>query len=115
MKAAGGGALIKRGFSYIAKDNDAHAAKGMVCVDCHKTKEPQDTDRLRPEQLGQRRRPDCLRGLSRRTLRTRMPTINRHTARIACQTCHITRTGGAFAKDFTKWEQALTNSTSLPP
>jgi hypothetical protein len=30
---------------------------------------------------------------------------NRHTARIACQTCHIPRTGGAVAKDFTKWEQ----------
>jgi hypothetical protein len=30
---------------------------------------------------------------------------NRHTARVACQTCHIPRTGGAYTKDFTQWEK----------
>ncbi|MBI5420411.1 MAG: hypothetical protein HZA60_10000 [Deltaproteobacteria bacterium] len=47
----------------------------MVCVDCHGEKPHADED------------------------------YDRHTARIACQTCHIPRTGGASAKDFTRWTQ----------
>jgi len=31
-----------------------------------------------------------------------------HTAKIACQTCHIPTTGGAVAKDFTKWTKLET-------
>ena len=36
-ETAGGGVLVKRGFSFT-KEADVHAAKGMVCVDCHKAK-----------------------------------------------------------------------------
>ncbi len=64
-EAAGGGVLVKRGFSFT-KETDVHAAKGMVCVDCHGGEGPPDPDGLRPEQLGQRRRAGRLRGLPRR-------------------------------------------------
>ncbi|OYV66365.1 MAG: cytochrome C [Deltaproteobacteria bacterium 21-66-5] len=37
-EAAGGGVLIKRGFAF-ARETDVHAAKGMVCVDCHGAKD----------------------------------------------------------------------------
>lgn len=73
-EAAGGGVLVKRGFVFT-KETDVHAAKGMVCVDCHGEEPHKDGE------------------------------TNRHVARIACQTCHIPRTGGALAKDFTKWTQ----------
>ena len=36
-EAAGGGAMIKRGFS-MAKDAEVHVTKGIICVDCHQVK-----------------------------------------------------------------------------
>lgn len=102
-ESAGGGVLVKRGFAFTAQ-NDVHAAKGMVCVDCHKTKNHKVPTGFDPNNWandGER--------LSCAGCHTEAPhkdaDYNRHTARIACQTCHIPRTGGAFAKDFTKWEQ----------
>lgn len=102
-ESAGGGVLIKRGFSYTAA-KDVHAAKGMVCVDCHKAKNhliPTGYDPNNWANDGVRIAcEDC------HTLKPHKDEdYNRHTARIACQTCHITHTGGAVAKDFTKWEQ----------
>jgi hypothetical protein len=102
-EAAGGGVLVKRGFSYN-KDTDVHAAKGMVCVDCHKAKNHKMPTGYDPNNWAN----DGVR-ISCAGCHTEKPhkdaDLNRHSARIACQTCHITRTGGAFVKDFTKWEQ----------
>jgi hypothetical protein len=102
-EAAGGGVLIKRGFAY-SKENDVHAAKGMVCVDCHAAKDHRVPTGFDPNNWAN----DGLR-LSCAGCHKESPhkdeDYNRHTARIACQTCHIPRTGGAFAKDFTRWTQ----------
>lgn len=102
-EAAGGGYLVKRGFSY-AKETDVHAAKGMVCSDCHKGKDHRMKTGFDPNNWasdGLRFScPDCHKSPAHKDA-----DLNRHTARVACQTCHIPRTGGAFAKDFTKWTQ----------
>jgi hypothetical protein len=102
-ETAGGGSMFKRGFAYSA-DNDVHAAKGMTCVDCHKAKNHRIPTGFDPNNWAH----DGVR-LSCLDCHTEKPhkdeDYNRHTAKIACQTCHIPRTGGAFAKDFTKWEQ----------
>ena len=102
-ETAGGGVLIKRGFAF-AKENDAHAAKGMVCVDCHKTRNHKIPTGFDPNNWandGVRVAcTDCHGDKPHKDA-----DYNRHTARIACQTCHIIRTGGAVAKDFTVWEQ----------
>ncbi len=102
-ESAGGGALVKRGFSYT-KENDVHAAKGMVCVDCHKAanhKIPTGFDPNNWANDGVRVACSDCHGEKPH----KEQAYNSHTARIACQTCHIPRNGGAIAKDFTKWEQ----------
>lgn len=102
-EAAGGGVLVKRGFAFTKK-TDAHAAQGMVCVDCHEAKDHRIPTGFDPNNWAN----DGLR-LSCAGCHGETPhedeDYNRHAARVACQTCHIPRTGGAFAKDFTKWTQ----------
>jgi len=100
-ETAGGGAYIKRGFVFT-KGNDVHAAKGMVCADCHKARDHKIPTGFDPNNWAN----DGVR-IACTDCHGETPHkdqhINRHTARIACQTCHIPRTGGAFAKDFTTW------------
>jgi hypothetical protein len=104
-EAAGGGVVIKRGFSFT-KDTDAHAAKGMGCVDCHKAKKHLMPTGLDPNNWANDGLLLSCADASCHGLKPHKDAdLNRHTARIACQTCHIPRTGGAFAKDFTVWEQ----------
>ncbi|MDP3542700.1 MAG: cytochrome C [Elusimicrobiota bacterium] len=102
-EGAGGGQYNKRGFEFRA-ETDAHAAKGMVCVDCHKGKEHRIPTGFDPNLWAN----DGLR-ISCAGCHTEKPhkdeDYNRHTARLACQTCHTPRTGGASAKDFTQWEK----------
>lgn len=103
-ETAGGGVLIKRGFSFT-RETDVHAAKGMVCVDCHAAKEHRMPTGFDPNNWandGVRLAcSDCHGDKPHK----KVAQYNAHTARIACQTCHIPRTGGAVAKDFTVWEQ----------
>nr|WP_243374431.1 multiheme c-type cytochrome [Geotalea sp. SG265] len=100
-ETAGGGYLIKRGFAFNA-ENDVHAAKKMVCVDCHKTKDHKIPTGFDPNNWAN----DGVR-LNCSGCHGEKPhkdaDFNRHVARIACQTCHIPTTGGAYSKDFTKW------------
>ncbi|WP_242395154.1 cytochrome C [Anaeromyxobacter oryzisoli] len=100
-EAAGGGPLIKRGFAFDAA-HDAHAAKGMVCVDCHKAKDHKIPTGFDPNNWandGVRVAcTDCHGDKPHKDA-----DYDAHTARIACQTCHIPTTGGAVAKDFTSW------------
>jgi hypothetical protein len=104
-EAAGGGVVVKRGFAFT-KDTDAHAAKGMVCVDCHKAKQHRIATGLDPNNWANDGILVSCADTSCHGLKPHKDAdLNRHTARIACQTCHIPRTGGAFAKDFTVWEQ----------
>jgi len=102
-EGAGGGTFVKRGFVFTKK-NDVHAAKGMVCVDCHKAvnhKIPTGFDPNNWANDGLRVAcSDCHGDKPHKN-----QAYNSHTAKIACQTCHIPRTGGTIAKDFTKWEQ----------
>lgn len=102
-ESAGGGVYVKRGFAFT-KDTDVHAAKGMVCVDCHASKNhriPTGYDPNNWANDGVRVAcADCHGDEPHESA-----DYNAHTAKIACQTCHIPRTGGAVAKDFTVWEQ----------
>lgn len=102
-ESAGGGVMVKRGFAMNA-DNDVHAAKKMACIDCHVVKNHKFPTGFDPNNWahdGER--------VSCSQCHTDKPhkdaEIDRHTAKIACQTCHIPKTGGAIAKDFTKWEK----------
>lgn len=102
-ESAGGGVYIKRGFAFTAQ-NDVHAAKRMVCVDCHKAKNhkiPTGNDPNNWANDGVKVGCSDCHGEEPH----KDQDYNRHTAKIACQTCHIPWTGGAIAKDFTKWEQ----------
>jgi hypothetical protein len=100
-EAAGGGPLVKRGFAFDA-EHDAHAAKGMVCVDCHKAKDHRVPTGFDPNNWAN----DGLR-LSCADCHPGKPHHDQgydaHLDRIACQTCHIPGAGGAVAKDFTNW------------
>ena len=113
-EAAGGGVVVKRGFSFT-KETDVHAAKGMVCVDCHKAKEHRIPTGLDPNNWAN----DGVRALVRRaaTARNRTRTHdNRHIARIACQTCHIPADRGrALPRISRSGNQGTEDSTSRPP
>lgn len=101
-ETAGGGAYIKRGFVFT-KENDVHAAKGMVCVDCHKSKDHKIPTGFDPNNWANDGvRVACV---DCHAKPHKDATLNKHMARIACQTCHIPRSGGAFSKDFTVWEK----------
>lgn len=103
-ESAGGGVLVKRGFSIDPK-NDVHVANGLACIDCHQVKNHKFPTGYDPNNWAN----DGIRMSCAGECHTETPhkdaDLNRHTAKIACQTCHITRTGGASAKDFTKWEK----------
>ncbi len=105
-ESAGGGQLIKRGFAFDA-EHDVHAAKGMACVDCHKSKDHKIPTGFDPNNWAS----DGVR-LSCAGCHGQKPhkdaDYDAHTAKIACQTCHIPTTGGAVAKDFTKWTKLET-------
>jgi hypothetical protein len=100
-ESAGGGTLIKRGFAYDA-EHDVHAAKGMTCTSCHKAKDHRIPTGFDPNNWandGVRIAcADCHGAAPHKDA-----DYDRHVARIACQTCHIPSTGGAVAKDFTRW------------
>src|SRR3989304_6293245 len=80
------------------------AKNGMVCVDCHAAKNHRFPTGFDPNNWAS----DGIR-VSCEDCHKETPhkdgDLNRHVARIACQTCHIPRTGGAIAKDFTRWTQ----------
>lgn len=103
-EAAGGGVLVKRGFQFD-KTHDAHAAQGMVCVDCHKTGKDHriptgfDPNNWASDGL----RLSCSAVDCHGEAPHKNADYNTHVGKIACQTCHVPNTGGAFAKDFTKW------------
>ncbi len=102
-ESAGGGALVKKGFGFNAA-NDVHAAGGMVCVDCHGTKDHRIPTGFDPNIWATDGvRIGCDDGKCHGATPHKDADLDGHTARVACQTCHIPRTGGAFAKDFVKW------------
>ncbi len=98
---AGGGQLIKRGFAYDA-EHDIHAKKGMVCVDCHAAKGHKIPTGFDPNNWANDGvRLSCAGCHGDKPHND--PDYDAHTAKLACQTCHIPNSGGAVAKDFTKW------------
>ncbi|MGB8930360.1 MAG: cytochrome c3 family protein [Anaeromyxobacteraceae bacterium] len=100
-ESAGGGVLIKRGFAFDAQ-HDVHAAKGMTCVDCHKSKEHKIPTGFDPNNWANDGvRLSC--GGCHGDKPHKDADYDAHVAKIACQTCHIPTAGGAVAKDFTKW------------
>ena len=103
-ESAGGGAMIKRGFS-MAKDAEVHVTKGIICVDCHKVKNHKFPTGRDPNNWAHDGIYMTCTGECHSAAPHTDADYNRHTAKIACQTCHIPKTGGAFSKDFTKWEK----------
>ena len=102
-ESAGGGVLIKRGLT-MTPDVDVHAAKGMDCIDCHKPIKHKFPTGLDPNNWANDGLiMTCTTGKCHTEKPHKDAELNSHTAKIACQTCHITTTGGSFAKDFTKW------------
>jgi hypothetical protein len=105
-ESAGGGVLIKRGFAYTP-ELDAHAAKKMVCVDCHKVKNHRFPTGHDPNTWASddELHITCADTSCHGSAPHKEAVLNSHFKRIACQSCHITKTGGTFAKDFVTWEQ----------
>jgi len=103
-EAAGGGAMIKRGFS-MAKDAEVHVTKGIICVDCHQVKNHRFPTGRDPNNWAHDGIYMTCVGECHSAKPHADADYNGHTATIACQTCHIPKTGGAFSKDFTKWEK----------
>jgi len=103
-EAAGGGALVKRGFS-MTKEADVHVSKGIICVDCHQAKNHKIPTGRDPNNWASDGIYMTCVGECHGEKPHKDAGINKHTATVACQTCHIPRTGGAFSKDFTKWEK----------
>ncbi len=103
-ESAGGGALIKRGFS-MSKEAEVHVSKGIICVDCHQVKNHKFPTGRDPNNWANDGVFMTCVGECHSDKPHKDADYNRHTAKIACQTCHIPRTGGAFSKDFTKWEK----------
>lgn len=100
-ESAGGGVLFKRGFAYDA-EHDVHAAKGMVCSDCHGAKDHKMKTGFDPNNWANDGvRVACADCHGEKPHKD--PDYDAHTAKIACQTCHIPAAGGAVAKDFTHW------------
>jgi len=105
---AGGGSLIKRGFDY-RPETDVHAANKMVCVDCHKGKNHKIPTGLDPNNWASdsNERISCLNchdAKPHKKNKHLAADYNRHGDRIYCTACHIPYTGGAYSKDFTRWE-----------
>jgi hypothetical protein len=102
-ESAGGGVLFKRGFAYDG-EHDAHAAKGMVCADCHKAKDHRIPTGFDPNNWAN----DGVR-IACAGCHGEAPhkdgDYDGHVAKIACQTCHIPTAGGAVAKDFVRWNK----------
>ncbi len=103
-EGAGGGAMIKRGFS-MTKDAEVHVSKGIICVDCHQVKNHKFPTGRDPNNWASDGIYMTCVGECHSDKPHKDADYNRHTAKIACQTCHIPKTGGAFSKDFTRWEK----------
>lgn len=89
----GGGDHIKHGdldssMTDPAADIDVHmGGKGMTCTDCHKTKDHQITGESLLVSGGQGSRVSCTD--CHKSGPHKNAVLNKHTARVACQTCHI--------------------------
>ncbi len=114
-EAAGGGVLVKRGFAFN-KETDAHAAKGMVCVDCHKTKNHKIPTGYDPNNWANDGvRVSCADTACHGNSPHKDAALNRHTARIACQTCHIPEQGVLSPRISPSGNRDRTNFTSRLP
>lgn len=88
---AGGGPNAKHGVTPTSPDVDVHLAKGLACVDCHRTTnhrtaggadlKAQDAPEVAVA-CTSCHAPDVHQG-------ARAAILARHASRIACQTCHI--------------------------
>jgi len=87
---AGGGPNHKHGVT-PTKDSDVHAAKGVVCVDCHITRKHKvagGADIKAQELLDVK--VACSNCHTQSPHKgTQAAYLNQHTERLACQTCHI--------------------------
>ncbi|MGA1862995.1 hypothetical protein OWM07_08925 [Deferribacter thermophilus] len=107
---AGGGPFFKRGVDY-ASDTDVHAAKGLLCVDCHTPRPRKGHGMLRGPGLelwnydAYSKEEGCV--------RCHVGKIHKDerydkscNEKIACVTCHIKTTGGLVFKDFSEMHQS---------
>ena len=86
---AGGGPNHKHGVT-PTKDSDVHVAKGMQCLDCHtarKHKVAGGSDLKAQELLDVKVACENCHAVPHKG--EKAEELNRHTARVSCQTCHI--------------------------
>lgn len=102
-ESGGGGQYYKRGVSFDA-EHDVHAAKGMTCADCHAAKKHRFPSGNDPNVWASDGVSiSCADASCHGNKPHKLKAYNDHTARIACQTCHVLGSGGAYIKDFTNW------------
>ncbi|MBZ4672662.1 MAG: cytochrome [Deferribacteraceae bacterium] len=105
---AGGGPLFKRGVDY-ASDVDVHAAKGLMCVDCHTKRPRTDHGMIRGAGLNNWAydhyldTESCVRC---HTGQIHKDEIYNKCSAVACVTCHVGKTGGLVHKDFSQLHQS---------
>lgn len=104
-EAAGGGVLYKRGFAFDA-EHDAHAAKGMGCIDCHAAKKHRFPSGNDPNVwASDGLKVSCADAACHGSKPHKVEAYNDHVVFLACQTCHILGSGGSYIKDFTQWNK----------
>jgi cytochrome c2 len=104
-ESAGGGPLMKRGFAYDAS-HDVHAAKGMVCADCHRARDHRIPTGLDPNLWASDGvAVSCSDAACHGSKPHRDADYDAHVQRLACQACHVTGVGGAIVKDFVRWNR----------
>jgi hypothetical protein len=106
----GGGPNHKHGVTPTSA-SDVHVAKGLHCVDCHITKQHQIAggSDLKAQELTDVK-VDCSNCHTAKPHRaSQAATLNMHTKRIACQTCHIP----AIARD-PKFPTAVSRDWTKP-
>jgi hypothetical protein len=89
--ATGGGPNHKHGVSPTSADSDVHLAKGLLCVDCHRTEKHRTagaSDVFAVDLPGVDATCASCHG-PKPHKGDQAAKLNGHTARIACQTCHI--------------------------
>jgi Cytochrome c bacterial len=96
----------KRGTPYTA-ENDVHAAAGLSCLTCHVSEHHKIAKGQYESDMVANDLPDVAIGCT--TCHGEAPhhgehaeVLNRHTRRLACQTCHITEVSGIVDEDWGK-------------
>lgn len=106
----GGGALFKRGVDY-SSDVDVHAAKGLLCVDCHTPRPRKGHSMIRSNTIDIQnydaydKEQSCVKCHTGKVHKEPRYDAGGE-GKVACVTCHIKVTGGLVYRDFGQFKQS---------